>query len=260
MRGDLDQAVEAMAESDHSHTSGMAVLYPWLEQARATVLAAAGDLPAAVDLLCELVTRLQGHGFAGDEVLALHDLVRLGRAEVEVGRSSGTGRRQTVVQRLAVLSETVDGPLSSLLARHGRAEANRSGDELLAVADSFAEFDLNVFAAEATSRAVTRLREARSPRAHEANVRLTELLQRCDVLRTPALSARRPALTDRERQIARLAAGGIASRDIADQLYISTRTVENHLQRVYNKLGVTGRSELWPALRAMPNQEGEPDT
>ena len=51
-------------------------------------------------------------------------------------------------------------------------------------------------------------------------------------------------LTDRERQIARLAANGVPSREIADQLYISTRTVENHLQRVYAKLGVTGRAEL----------------
>jgi DNA-binding NarL/FixJ family response regulator len=79
------------------------------------------------------------------------------------------------------------------------------------------------------------------------------------VLRTPALSTRQPALTERERQIARLAARGLASRNIAEQLYISTRTVENHLQRVYNKLGVAGRGELWPALRSIPEQETGPD-
>ncbi|MGI5213721.1 LuxR C-terminal-related transcriptional regulator [Plantactinospora sp. CA-290183] len=259
MRGDVDSAVEAMAESDRSHTSGMAILYPWLEQARATVLATTGDHAGAVARLRGLVTRLQQDGFAGHEVLALHDLVRLGRAEVEIGEPTVTGRRQSVAQRLTELSEAVDGPLPSLLARHARAEYRHSGEELLAVADGFTELELNVFAAEATSRAVTRLRAARSARAHEANLRLAGLLRRCDVLRTPALSVRQPALTDRERQIARLAARGLASRNIAEQLYISTRTVENHLQRVYNKLGVAGRGELWPALRAMPDGELDAD-
>lgn len=259
MRGDVDSATEAMAESDRAHSSGMAILYPWLEQARATAQAATGDVAGAVGLLRDLVHRLQGDGFAGHEVLALHDLVRLGRADVEVGEPTITGRRQSVAQRLSELSETVDGPLPSLMARHARAEYAHSGDQLLAVADAFAELELNVFAAEATSRAVSRLRAARSVRSHEANLRLAELLRRCDVLRTPALSVRQPALTDRERQIARLAARGLASRNIAEQLYISTRTVENHLQRVYNKLGVTGRGELWPALRSMPEPEADPD-
>jgi DNA-binding CsgD family transcriptional regulator len=82
---------------------------------------------------------------------------------------------------------------------------------------------------------------------------LGELLERCDHVRTPALGAGRTNLTERERQIARLAAAGVPSREIADQLYISTRTVENHLQRVYAKLAVTGRAELATALRLLPD-------
>jgi DNA-binding CsgD family transcriptional regulator len=73
------------------------------------------------------------------------------------------------------------------------------------------------------------------------------------MLRTPALGLSRPALSDRERQIARLAASGVSSREIAAQFYLSTRTVENHLQRVYAKLGVAGRGELGPALRMVPD-------
>ncbi|MFY1668718.1 LuxR C-terminal-related transcriptional regulator [Plantactinospora sp. WMMB334] len=257
MRGDIDSAAGAMAESDRAQSAVMAVLYPWLEQARATVQAATGDHATAVATLRDLVDRLQADGFAGHEVLALHDLVRLGRADIEIGEPTVTGRRRTVAQRLTELGETVDGPLPALLARHARAEYAHSGDQLLAVAESFAELDLNVFAAEATSRAVLRLRAARSNRSHDANLRLAALLRRCDVLRTPALSVRQPALTERERQIARLAARGLASRNIAEQLYISTRTVENHLQRVYNKLGVAGRGELWPALKAIPEPDGE---
>lgn len=258
MRGDLDQAVEAMAESDRCHAPGMAVLYPWREQARAGVLAASGDVDGAVGCLTALVGRLGADGFAGHEMLALHDLVRLGRPDVEIGHRADGSRRQNVAQRLCELSEIVDTPLAPLFARHGQADLARSGDDLLAVADDFAAHDLFVFAAEAATKAVGRLRDARSYRAQEATFRLADLLRRCDVIRTPALATRRPALTDRERQIAKLAAGGLASRNIAERLYISTRTVENHLQRVYSKLGVAGRGELWPALRAMPDTDERP--
>lgn len=47
--------------------------------------------------------------------------------------------------------------------------------------------------------------------------------------------------------MARLAAEGL-SREITARLYLSARTVENHLQRSYEKLGVKGRDELATAL------------
>jgi DNA-binding NarL/FixJ family response regulator len=43
--------------------------------------------------------------------------------------------------------------------------------------------------------------------------------------------------------VALLAAAGRSNRDIADQLTLSVRTVENHLQQVYRKLGLH-REEL----------------
>ena len=55
-------------------------------------------------------------------------------------------------------------------------------------------------------------------------------------------------LTRREREVAELAAAGGGSSDIADRLFLSVRTVENHLQHAYTKLGVTGRDQLEPAL------------
>jgi DNA-binding CsgD family transcriptional regulator len=57
-------------------------------------------------------------------------------------------------------------------------------------------------------------------------------------------------LTNREREIAQLAADGLPSRVIAERLYVSVRTVDNHLGRIYTKLGVAGRSELRDILRA----------
>ncbi|MGW2563690.1 response regulator transcription factor [Streptomyces sp. NPDC001514] len=68
---------------------------------------------------------------------------------------------------------------------------------------------------------------------------------RCEGARTPLLAAAPTApLTDREREVALLAATGTRSKDIAGALHLSVRTVDNHLQRVYTKLGVTRRSEL----------------
>ena len=55
-------------------------------------------------------------------------------------------------------------------------------------------------------------------------------------------------LTPRERDIATLAAQGVSSKDIADRLFLSVRTVNNHLQNVYSKLGVGSRKELASAL------------
>ena len=37
---------------------------------------------------------------------------------------------------------------------------------------------------------------------------------------------------------------GITSKDIADRLFVSVRTVDNHLGRVYDKLGISSRAEL----------------
>ncbi len=51
-------------------------------------------------------------------------------------------------------------------------------------------------------------------------------------------------LTERERQIASLAGAGRRTREIADQLYLSPRTVDTHLARIYRKLNVSSRAAL----------------
>jgi DNA-binding CsgD family transcriptional regulator len=47
-----------------------------------------------------------------------------------------------------------------------------------------------------------------------------------------------------------MAVAGASSREIAAQLVLSVRIVDNHLQNVYSKLGVTSRDELARVLRA----------
>lgn len=58
------------------------------------------------------------------------------------------------------------------------------------------------------------------------------------------------ALTPSERRVVELAAAGRSNHDIAQALYITTKTVEAHLTRAYRKLGVTGRTGLPNAFTA----------
>ena len=58
-------------------------------------------------------------------------------------------------------------------------------------------------------------------------------------------------LTRREREIAVLVAEGRTSREVADACFVSARTVDNHLAKIYDKLGVRSRVELRDALAPM---------
>jgi DNA-binding NarL/FixJ family response regulator len=51
-------------------------------------------------------------------------------------------------------------------------------------------------------------------------------------------------LSAREREIAELVAAGRTNRQIAATLFITDRTVENHLSRIFAKLGVTSRAAV----------------
>jgi DNA-binding CsgD family transcriptional regulator len=76
-------------------------------------------------------------------------------------------------------------------------------------------------------------------------------LRRVPVRRAPA------DLTATEETIARLAAGGLTNRAIAERIYVSPKTVESNLGRVYRKLGIRSRAELG---RVMAEREGVGET
>jgi len=242
LRGDSTTAAESLATAESVAGTAVSLYYPWQEQARAWTLACQGEPAAAVRVLQRAAARLRADGLHAHELLALYDLVRLGQP-------------QLAAARLAELAPVVGGRATALVIRHAAAaaaEAAEAAEELFAVAREFAVLGYLLFAAEAAAGAVRIFRTARDPRALAASTLMADVLSRCGTLRTPALLAIQPTLTVRERQVAELAAEGVRSREIADRLYLSPRTVENHLQRVYTKLGVNGRVELAPALRLLP--------
>jgi ATP/maltotriose-dependent transcriptional regulator MalT len=61
-------------------------------------------------------------------------------------------------------------------------------------------------------------------------------------------------LTAQEAQIAQLARDGYSNPEIGAQLFLSPRTIEWHLRRVYMKLGISSRGELRAALTASPQR------
>ncbi|MFD0854582.1 response regulator transcription factor, partial [Actinomadura adrarensis] len=59
-------------------------------------------------------------------------------------------------------------------------------------------------------------------------------------------------LSPREYEIASLVAQGCTNQQVAEKLFLSVRTVETHLSRVFAKLGVTSRVGVATALNTLP--------
>jgi DNA-binding NarL/FixJ family response regulator len=66
------------------------------------------------------------------------------------------------------------------------------------------------------------------------------------------------ALPRRESQIAGLVAEGLTNREIGGRLFLSDKTIEAHLSRIFGKLAVRGRAEVAARVSAEPTPPGPP--
>jgi DNA-binding CsgD family transcriptional regulator len=177
-------------------------------------------------------------GQSGLATHLLHALARMGGAEAAVAR-------------LSFLATTRDTPFIAARDAHVRALIEDDAAGLEAAAVVFERLGAALLAAEGFAAAARIWRQSgHGRRATAAANRARTLADRCEGAHTPGLAELEIAtpLTDRELDVALLAAGGQSNREVAEQLYLSLRTVENHLQRIYTKLGVQGRGELSAAL------------
>jgi DNA-binding NarL/FixJ family response regulator len=60
-------------------------------------------------------------------------------------------------------------------------------------------------------------------------------------------------LSAREREVAVLIAHGLTNRQIAERLIIAPRTADNHVQHIFDKLGLSSRAQVaaWAAMRGL---------
>lgn len=234
--GDATGARAAVTEQDTLDPFGH--LHTEQDLGRAWAEAAEGNLPVAREVARAAAVRAREAGHLSSEALLLHDLARLG---------DPSGAREG----LDDLAARCEGELVSAYAEHVRHAVAQDAAGLAAVAERFAAMGADLLAAEtATEAAHAYQRNGDARPAAALRARAAALAARCEGARTPALvvSAAVVPLTRREREIALLARRGDSSRQIADRLHLSVRTVDNHLQNVYAKLGITGRDQLAAAL------------
>ena len=234
-RGDAERARELIRELD-ARPCHLASCDAELEVARAWAEAAVGERAEARRRALAIARAQHAAGLHGLAAFAAHEAARLGAASEAAGLVVSLGDR-------------VEGPLPAAWARHVRALAARDPAALEAAAEALARAGALLDAAEADAVASTLHRDAgRRTAAQRTAARALQRAASCGEPRTPALDGVRDdaavALTPRELHIARLAASGRTRREIASDLELSMRTVSNHLNHIYAKLGVTDRASL----------------
>lgn len=202
---------------------------------RAAVWTDCEDPPRAARLAIKAGERAEAHTIiTWGAALLYHDAVRM-RQPLEAA------------ERLDRLAQTTTAPLIPIMAEHARAAVASDPTGLARIAEEFEARGSPLLAAEALAQAADLSNPAGTDRAC-LMARAIHLASACPGARTPLLSVLDSPLSGREQEIARLAADGESSREIADRLCLSVRTVDNHLSAIYRKLGLDGRQELLPVF------------
>jgi DNA-binding CsgD family transcriptional regulator/tetratricopeptide (TPR) repeat protein len=224
--GNPEQAVPAMRDA-FGGTALAAVLPAQRPSAAAELVEAqlaCGDVAAAEETLewGEVAASRSGTGWAAGVI---------GMARVAALLARGRTREAAKVGAAAT-EAAAHAPLLSARARLAQGQALAAAGERRAAIEAMveAEAELDRFGARR--------------RRDEAVRELRRLGHRVVRAARDASTGPLAPLTTREREIAELVAAGRTNREVAEQLVLSTRTIEAHLRNIYGKLGVRSRVEL----------------
>ena len=246
----------------HGLNAGVLEIYP--HHALALVELGQVRLDAAIDHLTRADAaldrfKLTDPGFLAVRPLLIEALARAGEAEEAARlldeyeeRAERTGRRfarATVAQLRGVLAD--DGEYEELFARalalhEGTSTPFGRGRTLLALGVRRRRSRRRAAAREPLAEALAVFeRMGAAPWAAQASHEL-ELAGAGDGEETPATegASALDELTPQELRVAMLVGRGLANRQVAGALFVSTRTVEAHLRQIYRKLDLRSRTEL----------------
>jgi DNA-binding CsgD family transcriptional regulator len=256
-RGELERARVAIEEVGDPGPIDAARY--WL-QAKMALLLAEGKPEEALEIADEIPRRLHWvtnpteaywrsyKALALDHLGRTEEAIELVHEELELARQWGAGA--TVGRVLRVL---------------GTLERERGLEHLSEAVDQLEHSTTRLEYAKALCAYGTTLRLARTPtQAREPLRKALELATVCDATaladraRTElAATGARPrrealsgvdSLTPSEKRVAELASDGMSNREIAQELYVTPKTVEVHLSNTYRKLEIRSRRELPTAL------------
>jgi DNA-binding CsgD family transcriptional regulator len=183
--------------------------------------------------------------------LALGDPARareLAREELELARAFGAPRAIGAALRACAAVEDE----SRLEHLHAAVEVLRGSQSRLELAYALADLGAALRRKDQRSAARERLLEARDLAQTCRSARLEDLVR--GELAALGIRPRRgaasghDALTASEARVARMAAEGMTNKEIAQALFVTYKTIDTHLYRAYNKLGISSRRELRKAL------------
>lgn len=237
MRGATDEAAEILDRLDSLERPFRSLDYE-RSVSRAWVSAGQGAVQEATGILRDAAARAAAKGQYAAEVLCLQTAVQFGD--------------RMHADRLTELTGIVDGPRVGLVARFAAALGDNDGAELSLLSDEFEKIGDPVAAVDAAAHAaITYRQQGRRGSMLTCSSRADALALECGVVTPASDRASEPIpLTAREWEVVALLAAGITvSRDIADRLNLSVRTVEGHIYRAMGKTGTTTREELATLFR-----------
>ena len=174
---------------------------------------------------------------------------RLCAEEIELARRWGAGQALGAALRAAGVVEGADRGIELLTEA---VSVLRPSPAPLELARALIDLGSAHRRAGSRARALEILREGLDIAYRQGGLRLADRARRELVVaggrpRRDAIRGR-DALTPGELRVAQLAAGGQSNRQIAQALFVTQRTVENHLTSTYGKLGIRSRPQLPAAL------------